>query len=174
MMSGRGISNPPFPRRVTSLLFICQGNICRSPFAAALAGKLLMDAGHTGLSCRSAGLRTNQGAAPPPEACEAAAAFRVSLAGHVPVQLDRTLLDDNTVLVVMEARHMQAVRAAYPDVSDKVILLPLFGGSSRTGYAAYNIADPFGQTRATFDACYTRIEKHLRLLLRSENLLGIR
>ena len=42
---GRGIANPPLPHRVSSVLFVCLGNICRSPFGALLATALEAETG---------------------------------------------------------------------------------------------------------------------------------
>ena len=42
---GRQFRNPQFGREVRSVLFLCHGNICRSPFAAVRAAQLLERAG---------------------------------------------------------------------------------------------------------------------------------
>ena len=163
---GRSITNPRLARPIESMLFICQGNICRSPFAALRAAQLLRDAGLGRIACASAGLRTTQAAAPPQDARDAAVAFAVTLDGHVPLQLSQALVDRYDLLVVMEAKQLDAVRAAYPDAADRVVLLPLFGDGAMSGYARWNIADPFGRPRQDFDACYTRIEHDLKGLIR--------
>ena len=164
---GTAIANPSIERPIRSLLFICQGNICRSPFAALLASRLLESEGIPGVNCSSAGLRTTQAAAPPREARDAAAAFGITLADHRPLSLSEELVGGYDLLVVMEVRQLVAVRSAYPHAGGRIVLLPLFAETRESGYSRLNIADPFGQPRATFDACYARIDTDLRGLLRS-------
>jgi protein-tyrosine phosphatase len=162
---GRSIAPPVLPPQVRSILFVCQGNICRSPFAAADARKQLDQLGRGDVVSESGGLRTNQAAAPPEEARAAARAFEVSLEVHTPVQLSPLLVRSFDLLVVMELRQLEAVRSRFPDAADRTVLLPLFGPAPAGGYARYNIADPFGQPRPAFDRCYARIHEALEALL---------
>lgn len=163
--AGREIVNPPVPCAVRSILFVCLGNICRSPFAAARARQLLDRAGADGIRCASAGIETSQGNRSPVEACEAAAAFGLRLESHLPVQLTRALASEYDVMVVMEAAQKTIVQEQFPELASRVLLLPLFDGADLAGYARYNIADPFGQPRAAFDSCYRRIDHALASLI---------
>jgi protein-tyrosine phosphatase len=126
--------------------------------------KLLAEAG-SDAPCASAGIRTTQAARPPAEACEAARRAGLSLDAHEPIQLTRELVDNYDVIVVMEAGQMQSLRTAYPDAANRTVLLPLYDGDRSAGYERYNIADPFGQSPAAFDACYDRIQLSLARFL---------
>src|SRR2546427_7115345 len=64
--------------RLTSLLVVCHGNICRSPFAAAL---LRRASARNGVRVDSAGF-LGPGRPPPPEAVAAAARHGVGLSAH--------------------------------------------------------------------------------------------
>ncbi len=163
---GGSIANPPVPREVESILFVCLGNICRSPFAAVLATRRLADLGVGGVRCDSAGIRTTQGARPPQEAVEASAAYELSLEGHRPRLLTRELVEANDLIVVMEAGQLHHVRETYPDAASAVVLLSLFDALVTGGFERYHIADPFGQPRSAFDACYGRIDRALTVMLR--------
>ena len=79
---GRTIANPPLPAVPRELLFLCQGNICRSPFAAELARRRVAERGLSGVRCVSAGLRASQAPESPPDAVNAAADYTIALAGH--------------------------------------------------------------------------------------------
>jgi len=144
------------PREVRTLLFVCLGNICRSPFAAALAERRLASDG-AGIRCLSAGLNTSQAARSPQEACHAAGAYGLSLDTHEPRPLTKELMQGADMVVVMEHSQLHAVRQAYPQYSDRVFLLSLFDAHGRRPYERYNIADPFGQPPAMYDDCYRRI-----------------
>jgi protein-tyrosine phosphatase len=155
---GSQIANPPFPAHVGSILFVCKGNICRSPFAAAIAKQRLVQAGQFGVHCDSAGIRADQAATPPPDAVMAASKFNISLKDHRPSPLSRCTLARYDLIVVMEARQSADLRADHPEAAEKIFLLPLIGRATARGYARYNIADPFGHPSPAFDYCYRRID----------------
>jgi protein-tyrosine phosphatase len=159
---GRQLANPAPPSTVRSLLFVCKGNICRSPFAAKRVAQLLGEAGSS-ITCASAGIETTQAGRSPREACEAAQTFGVRLDTHTPVQLTVSLVSRFDLIVVMEAAQLWALRRSYPDAADRIWLLSLL--DERSGYARYHIADPFGGPLAGFESCYQRIDDALRRLL---------
>jgi protein-tyrosine-phosphatase len=162
---GRALRNPPFDREVRSVLFLCHGNICRSPFAAARAAHLLEQAGLRDVQCASAGIAANQANQCPPEACDAATAFGISLGGHAPILLTQPMMDEFDLIVVMEAAQMRLLQQRFERAASRVLLLALLDGEGRRGYARYNIADPFGQPRTAFDDCYRRIDRALHSLV---------
>lgn len=158
-LTGAALNNPRLPDSVRSILFVCLGNICRSPLAAVATARQLAAAGRTDVRCDSAGTRANQSNQPPPFAVEAAAAMGLSIRGHRPQLLTQALMDAHDLIVVMEAEQRAELSARYPDVRDRVVLLPLYDVEAGPGYDRFHIADPFGQSRAVFDACYVRIER---------------
>jgi protein-tyrosine phosphatase len=162
---GNAFSNPPIPHDVRSILFVCQGNICRSPFAATRAAALLGRAGLSHVRCLSAGIRATHAARPPREACDAAEAFGLSLQLHEPLQLTRGLIMTVDMAVVVEAGQMLGLRRTCPEATDRIFLLPLFDSGGRAGYARYHIADPFGESPQVFESCYQRIDHALRQLV---------
>ena len=161
---GRQFRNPQFGREVRSVLFLCHGNICRSPFAAVRAAQLLERAGIDDVHCASAGIAANQANQCPLEACAAAEVFGVNLNEHAPTILTAPMMDDFDLVVVVEAAQMQLLRERYPHAASRIVLLSLLE-ADRRGYARYNIADPFGQPRAAFDDCYQRIDRALQSLV---------
>jgi protein-tyrosine phosphatase len=161
---GLALRNPAMPGRVESLLFVCKGNICRSPFAASRAARLLQALGRGDIRCASAGITATQAARPPAEASEVASEFGCGISGHEPLRLTREMVGEFDLLVVMEAEQLVQLRQQYPEAFDRLVLLPLVNEWA-AGYARYNIADPFGQDVATFRSCYARIDAALRLLL---------
>lgn len=162
---GIALRNPPLPSKVESILFVCLGNICRSPFAAVVAAERLRGAGRTQVRCASAGIAAREGARAPAAACDAVAVLGLSLVDHRPQALTRTLVDAHDLIVVMEAAHLWKLRAAYPDAAGRVVLLSLFDERASGGYERYNIEDPFMRPPEAFGACYGRIDRGLSRLL---------
>jgi protein-tyrosine phosphatase len=165
LVHGRSVAPPHLPARVPSVLFICKGNICRSPFAERLAAARL--AGRPGGAVRlaSAGYHATQAAQSPTHAVEVARGYGVGLGDHRPLPLSSALMDDHALVVVFEVEHLRRLERDYPEHRDRLVLLPLFAATRRTGYARYNIADPFGQPRERFVACYAAIDDALSPLL---------
>jgi protein-tyrosine phosphatase len=161
---GQSIVNPPLPAGVRSVLFVCLGNICRSPFAAVTAAKRAGTGSLDGLHFSSAGLRTKPGAEPPEEARQTAELFDVTLAGHRPRALTRELMDAHDMILVMEGSQMDLLRTMYPDLRNRVFLLPLFDEGT-SGLERYSIEDPFGLPRPSYEACYRRIDRAVVALL---------
>lgn len=160
LVKARRVRNPPMPAQVASMLFVCLGNICRSPFAERLAA-----ARRPGIRCLSAGIKTTQSARSPTEACEAAATRGIWLDGHRPMTLTRQMVDEYDLVIVMEAGQLEQLRGLYPAAVPRLFLLPLFQSGAPRGYERYNIADPFSRPRSEYDECYDRIDRAVAGLL---------
>jgi protein-tyrosine phosphatase len=161
-VAGFRVRNPAVPRPIHSVLFVCLGNICRSPFGALLADRLFREAGCRHLTCSSAGMRASQAARSPADAVAAARRYGISLDHHVPSQLNRDLVAAHDIVMVMEASQQQELQDMYPEFRDRVLLLPLFDDSPAGAYERCNLADPFGQPVEVFEACYARLDRVLR------------
>ena len=130
------------------LVFVCLGNICRSPFAAALMRARL--AGRRNLCIGSAGMLPRPGRPTPPFGVQAAAAHGIDLAAHRSTYLLPAEAAAATLLVVFDEATRRAVLDRYPDLSARVIKLgDLLDGA--------DIADPVDGDAALFAATYAAI-----------------
>jgi protein-tyrosine-phosphatase len=165
---GRGLARAPLAADPRTLLFICKGNICRSPFAERLAARLLAEAGVEDVRCVSAGFQVSKELASPVRAVEAAQAFGISLGDHRATQLTPEIAAAADLIVVTEAGHVDVLRERYPNAAARIVLLPLYGDgrASRGAYARYNIADPYGKSAEVFGGCYRHIADALGELVR--------
>lgn len=161
------VKNPPIPTDVRSVLFVCLGNICRSPFAALTASRQLATRVDAKIRFESAGIKTTQGGRSPKEACDVAAEYGVSLVDHRPQMLTRSLVGMFDMVIVMESSQLQELRVLYPESAHRLFLLSLFETDRRSAYERFNIADPFSQPRAAFEVCYRRIDDAVSRLLAS-------
>ncbi len=138
---------------MATLLFVCTGNTCRSPMAAAIARALIKERGlQTQLVARSAGVFAAPGSPATPEAVDAVRTHGGSLAGHESTPLTPQLLEDAEHVFVMTASHLDAVRELAPETMDRVELLDPEG---------VDIDDPIGQPAAV----YERTAEQLRELV---------
>lgn len=162
---GRRYRQPVLPERPASVLFVCLGNICRSPFAEGLAARLIAEAG-LAIHCSSAGLEASPLASSPAEAIAAARAFGVSLDAHRPVFLSRELVSSHDVVIAMEPYQVDLLRRRWPTWSRRYLLLSLFEPNDALGaFERYHVVDPFGRPQDDYDRCFSRIDSALRSLI---------
>ena len=133
------------------LLFICDGNTCRSPMAAALAAAMLPP----GDCASSAGVGAADGQ---PAAAPAAAAIAETggdLSGHRSRQLTPAIAAEADIIFTMAHRHIAQVAALSP--ASRVLLLSAAAGEQG------DIDDPYGadlpRYRATRDQMKCLLEK---------------
>lgn len=135
--------------KVKRIVFVCQGNICRSPFAHFLATKV-----GSSLPVTSFGLATTTGALANEMAINVAKNFGVRLDDHRAVNIDDFEIRPGDLFVVMEDRHIK-ILARY--IVDKEVQVCLMGLWNRPRLAL--IYDPFGQSQSYFKTCFSRIQK---------------
>jgi protein-tyrosine-phosphatase len=131
----------------STLLFVCAGNIGRSPFAAAMAERTLGN----GRVVRSAGFG-RAGRRPTPDAVGAAARFDVDLAGHRSHTVSAALVRESEAIFVFDYGNLSHLARRFPDAAGKVHLL---GTLDPTG--PLFIADPWGAGAEVYAATYHRI-----------------
>ena len=156
---------PETPPR--SLLFLCQGNICRSPFAEQVAAAIAKASSRNDLDFSSAGLNVKRVEGSPDTAVQAAAAYNVDLAPHRSQPLTEELAGKYDLMVVMEAGQAGPACRKSGRGKRSVALLPRFDKRARRLYdqRAHRIEDPFGGDFDVFSSCYERITRSVRGLL---------
>ncbi|MBE9572723.1 MAG: hypothetical protein IMF11_19020 [Proteobacteria bacterium] len=159
---GVTIRNPRRTGHPESFLFVCKGNINRSPFAEHLAGKLVGNTLIEEATFYSGGLNVSRSTPPPKEAILAAESFGVQLNGHRSRGINREMIESFDMIVAMETWQLQALKKSFPKYKDKAYLLPLFDtqeGAKRHGFSRYNIQDPYGRSLDEFRVCFQRIKR---------------
>lgn len=134
------------------ILFLCQGNICRSPYAEHKA-RAMLDAALLPVNVASAGLLPRTGRPSPMAALEAARQRGVNLADHRSQHAHPEVLEAATWIVVFDNINRRALHARHPHLAERVILLGRHAEPSRR-----EIADPDGQDTAVFLQTYQLID----------------
>ncbi|MGD0201585.1 MAG: ATP-grasp domain-containing protein [Bryobacteraceae bacterium] len=140
--------------RARRVLFLCRGNICRSPFAE----RALQLAARGAVECASAGSYPVAGRRSPDAAIEAARRLGVDLGSHRSRVLERALADSADVILIFDREQQSALEAWYPEALDKVHYL---GALDPTG--PLEIGDPYGCELDGFLASYRRLQHLLAL-----------
>lgn len=141
------------PPSVKSVLFVCKGNICRSPMAEAYFHACAIKAG-SGVVIRSAGLETTPGKPAHSHARTVAQQQQLSLNGHVTRLVHGNLLVESDLIVVMEIRQKDRLHRLYPETKGKVVLLGYFNPAG-----PIEIADPFGGPIEEFQQCFVQVKQ---------------
>jgi len=157
---GRGLKNPPIVLPPKNFVFICKGNVCRSPFAERYSILLANSLGLNTCRFSSMGLEVSQNLPPPPEALLAASELGVSLNDHRSRKVDDQTIAGFDMIVAMDARQFLYLRQYYEALLDRIFLLPLFvpmEKKSNVGFSVFNIADPYGKSLEHFHRCFQEI-----------------
>ena len=141
------------PRRV---LFICHGNICRSPFAAAAARRLLP----ADTVVESAGF-IGPDRASPAEAVAAATEVGIDLRPHRSRVLTPGTLRAADLVIVMDAGQKERLALGRTDLLSRIELL---GDFDPEPIERRTIPDPVERPVEAFRSCYARIERCVGLL----------
>jgi protein-tyrosine phosphatase len=95
------------------VLFVCTGNLCRSPSAALLLRQRLRDAGGAEVTVHSAGT-VGADVGPPRPLVEEGRAFGIDLAAHVPRTVDPTMIQAADLVVGLTREHVRETVVAVP------------------------------------------------------------
>lgn len=115
-----------YRRSVLSVLFVCAGNICRSPFAERYAATVAQRAGSS-LAFASAGFEALDGYPMDLTMAAELSARGGSSAGFRARSLDGLMLEDAGLVLTMTLRQRHLIRSGFPHFQDKVHTLGLAG-----------------------------------------------
>lgn len=129
---------------VKRIAFVCLGNICRSPFAAAVARERL-----TSVEIRSSGFYEREGRTTPQRIQRIAAEFGADLSSHRSSRLTRSLLQECDLILVMDEENMAQMETEFPEAAAKTTFLGLFASPH-----LMRIEDPYnGDSAKTARIC---------------------
>ena len=138
------------------VLVVCTGNTCRSPMAAALIQKKLLErfggkSESVPVVVASAGVSAFGGDAASPGARQAIRDYGLQLESHRSTQLHSYLVEQADLILVMGNRHRSVIGSQWPEHLKKVHLMATDGG---------DISDPFGGSLELYQQCARDLDRY--------------
>ena len=139
--------------RVERLVFVCRGNVCRSPYAESVAKSL-------GIPAISCGVDVSRSAPAETLAVRAALHRGYDLSGHMSTSIYDVAIKSTDCLVAMDTTHLSVSRRMVDELGCQVTLI----GQWKEPQVA-EIGDPYGKSLSVYCSCFVEIEKALTGLL---------
>ena len=140
------------------ILFVCTGNTCRSPMAAALFNHLGNDAGCQAESAGVAAFPGQPASAPAVEVMQAV--YGIDLSGHRARNITRSLAEAFDLVLTMTEEHRQVLQQAMPELGGKLQTL-----ARAAGQDGPDVLDPYGCQAEQYAQTAAQLDALLRLLL---------
>lgn len=145
------------------VLFICTGNLCRSPLGEGILQHKLAENNIGSVTVSSAGTFGLNGYPAAELAVEVAARHGVDISEHRARHVTREMLEGADFVVGMERDHIVEAEVVLKDTGGKYRLLTDYGPPQMRGS---EIDDPYGGPIDRFIDAYDRIEECVDGLLR--------
>lgn len=140
--------------KAKQVLFVCTGNTCRSPLAAACLQELL----GSEWKVASAGLAAREGSGASAGAREAAAAAGYDLTGHRARRVSADLLTETSLVLAMTFAQQRFLRQSFPRQAEKIYTLKGYLGLEG------DVDDPYGGDQAEYNRAAREIWRFCALV----------
>jgi protein-tyrosine phosphatase len=131
----------------SSLLFVCYGNICRSPMAEGLAKEILGDEFHV----ESAGVHPLFGTASKEAALAVQDLFKIDISHHTPRHVEDVLSQDFNYIIALDSSVYELLKESHEILPQRMIL--------------WDIEDPYSKPLAAYKKCARQLHHHLKSFL---------
>jgi len=146
---------------VKSVLFVCTGNICRSPIAEGLFRRLLGN--RRDIEVASAGVHAVRGQPPSLYAVQVCEDESVDISHLRSQPLTATLIDRATHIFAMTGAHLETIHMLFPQGAERSFLLREFEEPETTVWR--DVPDPIGLGRPVYEVCAQTIKNALPSVL---------
>lgn len=145
---------------VQHILFVCTGNICRSPLAEGLFRRMVK--GRNDFVVASAGVSAAAGYPASSNSITALGQIGIDLTRFRSQPLTEVLVEKATYIFAMTRGHLDVILTFFPEAAEKTFLLTEFLSGPEKGS---DIPDPIGQGLDVYIKCRERIKSALPSVL---------
>ena len=145
-------------KHARSILFICKGNICRSPYAEYYLNKKLREQSIYGLTVSSTGFINKYGRKSPIIATEVASSFGVNLLSHRSTVIEKDLVEQHDIIYVMDGDLYHHFQTHFPGYHHKLFYLGQLGDDFPRKII---IKDPYGHNYKIYQSVYKQISNRI-------------
>ncbi len=150
--------------KIFSILFVCTGNICRSPMGEGLLKDLIKKEGIQQISISSAGTRGLEGEGAASSAVKVCKERGIDISAHVAKKITKEMIQENDLILTMEIDHWQKVVALVPEAQDKVRLLSRYKEKGKE--LSEEVPDPYGRRKRDYINCFEQMEVYIKNLVK--------
>ena len=151
---------PSNKQKLSSIVFVCKGNVCRSAFAEQRFKKIVENSDILVDSC---GVDVDQGDFSPGDAVTVAAEFSCLMAGRQAKGLAESDMRGADLILPMEYWQYKRLVQFYPEKKENILLLRCIAPFPY--FLFCNIPDPYGWGKAEFRKAFWLIDKALEKIV---------
>lgn len=142
---------------IRDILFVCTGNICRSPMAEGILKSRLDERDY---SVSSAGTHAYEGLPASNKGILICRDEGIEIGDHSSRSVSGDLLNDADLVLVMERDHQIVIENSFPEFKNKVHLLREFGRAQNDVTGA-EVDDPVGGDIETYRQCFDLLSEEI-------------
>ena len=143
------------------VLFVCTGNICRSPMAEGFFRELTKEQG--GFEAVSAGMGAIDGASPSAHSITAMQELGIDICEQRSMQITPEMVDGAAYIFGLASGHVDNLIRYFPQARERIFLLREFVDHLPAGRK--DIADPIGGDLQIYQTCRNQIKEGVEALI---------
>ena len=151
-------------KNLFQVLFVCSGNICRSPMAEGILRAILPDHLKSRVQILSAGTLGIHGSFASPEAIEVSKEIGVDIRYHSSQGISTQLIEKSHIIFALAEDHLFFLKAQFPEKAGDIYLLKAFDADENQ-LESLTIEDPIGMDLNFYRQCVTSIENEIDRIL---------